>query len=380
MDHKKCHLCGGELFADPILRLKGMPKAAQYYPNEDEFAKDAGIDLNIFQCSSCGLVRLNMKPVEYFREVITAATLSERSRASRLEQMKGLAAKFALTGKKVLDIGSGKGEMLDVLKEADLVATGIEASKASVDIGKAAGRTMVHGYIGEVSKISGGPFDAFISLNYLEHLPQPGDIIRKIYDNTSDGAVGFVTVPNLDYLLKTRSFYEFVADHLSYFTKKTLPYAFEMNGFDVLECKTINEDNDIAITVKKKEKLDISGQYIEVESLIKDLQKIMAEYRSKKKRIAVWGAGHRTLALMALAGMKDVAYVVDSAKFKQGRYTPSLHLKIVAPEELKKDKVDLVMIMVPGLYPAEVMKTVKGMGLGVDIAVLRDNKIEFMGK
>ena len=33
-----CHLCGNELFPDPILRLKGVPKAAQYYPKENEFA------------------------------------------------------------------------------------------------------------------------------------------------------------------------------------------------------------------------------------------------------------------------------------------------------------------------------------------------------
>ena len=62
-----------------------------------------------------------------------------------------------------------------------------------------------------------------------------------------------MTVPNLDYLLRTKCFYEFVADHLSYFTKKTLTYAFERNDFDILKCYTINEDNDIVVVVKKKE-------------------------------------------------------------------------------------------------------------------------------
>jgi hypothetical protein len=205
-------------------------------------------------------------------------------------------------------------------------------------------------------------------------LPEPSCIIKSIYDNTTANAVGFVTVPNLDYLLETRCFYEFVADHLSYFTKKTLTYAFERNGFEVLECHTINENNDIAVAVKKREALDISGHFSEVEELIKNLQQIVADYKSQNKKVAVWGAGHRTLALLALSKLKDIEYVIDSAKFKQGRFTPILHLNIVSPEHLKEKKVDLVIVMVPGLSPGEVLKTLTQMDVSVKVAVLRGNK------
>jgi len=378
MNSNNCRLCDCELFPEPIIELNGMPKAAQYFPKEDEFAEDKGIILNVYQCSKCGLVQLNIEPVEYFKEVITAASFSDKTRLYRLKQMKEFVNKFGLSGKKVLEVGSGRGNMLDILEEAGLKAIGIEASQKSVAFGQSAGRNMVNGYIGDMNKINGSPFDAFISLNYIEHLPVPGNIIKSIYNNTTDNAVGFVTVPNLVYLLETRCFYEFVADHLSYFTKKTLTYAFERNGFEILECYTINEDNDIAAVVRKKEALYISGHFNEVEDLIKDLQKIVVDYKTKNKKVAVWGAGHRTLALLALSKLKNIEYVIDSAKFKQGRFTPVLHLHIVSPEYLKQKRVDLVIVMVPGLYPSEVLKTLKQMNVGVDIAVLRGNKIEFM--
>ena len=144
-----CHLCGNELFSDPILRLEGVPKAAQYYPEENEFAGDEGITLTIWQCSGCGLVQHKMKPVGYFKEVITAASLSDKSRSSRLNQMKEFTERFGLAGKKALDVGTGQGEMIDVLKEAGFQAAGIESSLESVNIGKAAGRNMIHGYIGD---------------------------------------------------------------------------------------------------------------------------------------------------------------------------------------------------------------------------------------
>lgn len=380
MNSTRCHLCNKELFAEPILQLKGMPKAAQFYPYRSEFAEDKGITLNIRQCSRCGLVQHNMKPVDYYKEVITAASLSDKARLSRLNQMKEFAYRFGLQGKKVLDIGTGKGEMLDVLEEAGFIAAGIEFSQQSVETGLAAGKKMIKGYIGDLNVIEGGPFDAFISLNYLEHLPDLSHVILSIYNNLTSNGVGFVTVPNLEYLLKTKCYYEFVADHILYFTKKTLSNAFETEGFEVLECYTINEDNDIAAVVKKKMALDISKQYVEVEALIKNLRQIISDYKSQNRKVAVWGAGHRTLALLALSTANDVEYIIDSAKFKQGKFSPILHLDIVSPEHLNKKKVDLVIVMVPGLYPGEVLKTLEIMNLGIDIAILRDNKIKFIKK
>jgi len=354
-----------------------MPKAAQYYPTIDEFKNDSGILLKIYQCSSCGLVQLNIDPVDYFREVITAASFSEKTRLSRLGQMKEFVDMYGLSGRKILEVGSGSGDMIDVLEEVGLDAYGLEASEKSIEKGKLAGRNMIHGYIGEMEKIAGAPFDVFISYNYLEHLPNPGSIIKKIYNNTSSESIGIVTVPNLSYLLETKCFYEFVVDHLSYFTKNTLTHAFESNGFEVLECKTINENNDISVIVKKRKILEIYKQFNEVEVLINNLRKIIGDYSKNNKKVAIWGAGHRTLALLALSRQNNIEYIVDSAKFKQGKYTPVLHLNIVSPEHLKKENVDLVIIMVPGLYPSEVKKTIMKMNIDVDLAVLRDNNIEF---
>lgn len=373
-------MCSGVLFESPILQLNGMPRAAQYYPRKNEFSTDTGIELIIYQCSGCGLVQHNLQPVDYFREVITAATLSGKSRASRLEQMSSFVSRFNLKGKKVLEVGSARGEMLDVLQEVGLKPVGIETSKNSVAIGRAAQRTMVQAYIGEVEHVEGAPFDSFISLNFLEHLPKPGDIIRTIYAQTTSDAVGYVTVPNLDYLLRTKCLYEFVADHVSYFSKKTLARAFEINGFDVLDCYTINNENDIVAIVKKRPSLEIDDHYQDVESLIYKLRQIVDRYSAQNKKIAVWGAGHRTLALLALAKLHEISCIIDSAPFKQGKYTPILHKEIVSPDTIKERHIDLVMIMVPGLYPSEVLNTLDNMKLDVDIAILRDNKVEFLAQ
>ena len=127
MSLKNCRLCAGELFASPLIRLDDMPKAAQHFPEKSEFSTDRGIALPVRQCVACGLVQLDRDPVDYFRNVITAATLSPKSRTARLVQMQAFSKKFDLTGKKILDVGTGKGELLDVLEEAGFTAAGIEA-------------------------------------------------------------------------------------------------------------------------------------------------------------------------------------------------------------------------------------------------------------
>ena len=81
------------------------------------------------------------------------------------------------------------------------------------------------------------------------------------------------------------------------------------------------------------------------------------------------------MALLSLSNLYEIEYIVDSAKFKHRKFTPILHKKIFHPNILMKNKVDVLIIMVPGIYPEEVVKSVINMRLGIDIFKLKDNKI-----
>ena len=78
-------------------------------------------------------------------------------------------------------------------------------------------------------------------------------------------------------------------------------------------------------------------------------------------------------------------FIIDmSSALVHGRkITPKMELAITNivkkyTEHLKKESVDLVIVMVPGLYPDEVLKTIKKMKIEADVAVLRDNQVEFI--
>lgn len=68
MKEYRCRNCGLPLPSTPLLHYRNMPAAAQYLPHAA--AEDAAAELELFQCSGCGLLQLGGAPVPYYREVI----------------------------------------------------------------------------------------------------------------------------------------------------------------------------------------------------------------------------------------------------------------------------------------------------------------------
>jgi SAM-dependent methyltransferase len=212
------------------------------------------------------------------------------------------------------------------------------------------------------SILSNAPYDAFFILNFLEHLPDPNSLLRGMYNNLKKDGIGLVEVPNFDMILRNNLFSEFTSDHLLYFTKETLSSALILNGFEIVECNEIWHDYIISAVVRKREKLDISHFNC-----------------FENQKVGIWGAGHQALAVIAMANLSGkIKYILDSATFKQGKYSPATHIPIVAPQTLGSDPVDAVIVMAAS-YSDEVAKIIKEKyNRNIKIAILRDFGLEFI--
>jgi SAM-dependent methyltransferase len=255
-----CRLCGQALFAQPLLVQHEMPAAAQGLPTADQLAADRGVTLALHQCSGCGTVQLATEPVPYWRDVIRAAGISAEMRAYRLDQFGRWLGQHDLTGRKVLEVGCGRGEYLSLLRDAGADATGIEHLPASVAACREAGLRVTEGFIdGPDTRLADGPFDGFAILNFLEHIPAAHLTLRGIVANLEPGAIGLVEVPDFDMILRMRLFAEFVPDHLYYFTRQSLKHLLEGNGLEVLECSSEWHGYVLSATVRKRTPLDLSA-------------------------------------------------------------------------------------------------------------------------
>ncbi len=374
----KCRVCANNFFETPLLKYKNMPGAAQFFPDKEDLSCEKGGDLEVCQCSGCGLVQLSNNPVHYYKDVIRAVAFSEEMKGFRIKQFEDFAGKYSLKGKKIIEIGCGCGEYLSIMRRLDLDAYGLEHLEKSVKQCTDDGLNVSQGFVESSScKLKHAPFDAFFILNFLEHIPDLNTALKGIHNNLSDDAVGMIEVPNFDMILRNKLFSEFIGDHLFYFTRDTLNFCLKMNGFEVVECKEIWYDYIISAVVKKRKPLDISDFYNTQENLKKEIETFITGF--KPGRVAIWGAGHQALAVIALTGLADkIKYVIDSATFKQGKYTPATHLPIVSPEKLHSDPVDAVIVMAAS-YSDEVAGNIKkNIGNNIAIAILRDYGLEII--
>lgn len=341
----ECRVCGAWLHS-PILTQNNMPAIAQFLPQEHNLEQDKGIDILIHQCPSCGLVQLSNEPVYYYKEVVRSAGFSKEMVEFRTAQFKSFAGRFS--GGELLEIGCGAGEYLSIMSEF-VPCYGIEYSESNINICRQKGLRVGRTFLSKQSPYARVEndvvfkFDGFFIMNFLEHIPKPSEFLRLIGENLKPNAIGLVEVPNFDLSLKELIFTDFSTEHLSYFSQDTLRRTLEMSGFQVLSMDIVWHENIISAVVQKRQTLDLSCFDKASTILQNELSEFLNTYKDKK--VVVWGAGHQSLATLALTGLAyKFSYVVDSAPFKQGRYTPVTHLQIKSPQSILEDEIEVVVV------------------------------------
>jgi SAM-dependent methyltransferase len=352
---------------------------AQNMPSESELGNEKGLDYNVCQCTRCGLVQLDCNAVFYYKDVIRSGGFSSVMINLRKNQYADFVNKFNLNGKRILEVGCGGGEFLQILKEFDVQPFGIENNPELAEFARLKGLTVYNGFIGNKNDIiSNEKFDAFLSFNFLEHQPDPNGMLQGIYNNTIENATGLITVPSFEYFIEQNSFYEFIRDHIAYYTENTLSFLLCKNGFDVLEVYRFNRDT-IAMHVKKLQRLDLSPLKENFNRLNNSIQHYLSEIKKSGGVVAVWGASHQGFTILSASNIgKSVDYIIDSAIFKQGKFSPVTHVPIVSPDYYFNRKADAIIIIAPG-YSNEIYQIINNKyGTDVRVATIKSDTLEIL--
>lgn len=377
-DEYKCLVCGSSLEnAETLFVCDNMPGSAQDIPTKEELPNDRGIQLKLVQCKCCGLVQIPTEPVYYYKKVIRAGGGTTTMVNLRNEQYTEFKNRFNLTGKKILEVGCGKGEFLRIWKDYDVRAVGIEYDQELVTRARNEGMEVYKAYADDANtQLPEAPYDAFVQFNFLEHQPYPNEMLQCIYNNLTEDGVGLVTVPSLEYILKYDGYYELIKDHIAYYSEETLKFLFQKNGFEIVDCHTVNRDTH-SVMVRKRKKADVSSWKENFDSLKRELFDYVNGYVSQGKKVAVWGASHQGFTLIPSLGLSDkISYIIDSAPFKQGKYAPASHVPIVDRKHYFEEPVASIMIVAPG-YTDEIANIIRmELSKDIDIRTLRSNHLE----
>lgn len=413
-----CIACGHAL--SPLMTLDDMPASAQNIPAASELAEDHPLSLTLCQCPSCGLVQFDTEPVDYYRDVIRAGGGTRTMTRLRHEEYARLLTAMQeqhIRGRRIVEVGCGRGEFLRMWQNlaedpegaaalardqerdplsgqpnaAPLHLVGIEHKASLVAEANAAADKKYRVYEGFATgdvRYPEGPFDAFVQFNFLEHQPDPCDMLRNIWHNLKPQALGLITVPSFEYILRYNGYYELLRDHIANYTEFTLQKLLQDCGFELLSMDLVNRDTIEAIVRKadpdELSELHYSGRLIDVSALRDSYDRLSAsvnahiDHLSESRRtMAIWGASHQGFTLAATTKLGGrVEYIIDSAPFKQGRFSPASHIPIVAPDYAVAHPVDEILIVAPG-YTDEIAGIIRErFDENVRILVLRTDRIE----
>jgi len=413
-----CIACGHAL--SPLMTLDDMPASAQNIPAASELAEDHPLSLTLCQCPSCGLVQFDTEPVDYYRDVIRAGGGTRTMTRLRHEEYARLLTAMQehhIHGRRIVEVGCGRGEFLRMWQNlaedpegaaalardqardplsgqpnaAPLHLVGLEHKPSLVEEANAVADKKYRVYEGFATgdvRYPEGPFDAFVQFNFLEHQPDPCDMLRNIWHNLKPQALGLITVPSFEYILRYNGYYELLRDHIANYTEFTLQKLLQDCGFELLSMDLVNRDTIEAIVRKadpdELSELHYSGHLIDVSALRDSYDRLSAsvnahiDHLSESRRtMAIWGASHQGFTLAATTKLGGrVEYIIDSAPFKQGRFSPASHIPIVAPDYAVAHPVDEILIVAPG-YTDEIAGIIRErFDENVRILVLRTDRIE----
>jgi len=146
----------------------------------------------------------------------------------------------------LLDVGTGDGHFLEVAQEAGFTVEGTELSDDGINRAKSRGYSVRKGQLTDID-FGEKRFDVITIWHVLEHVPNPGEVIRKSFSLLRPGGILVVAVPDEENILfRHRIGLLKVANpfgrqewgheiHLTHFQPFTLRRRLRLSGFQVIE-------------------------------------------------------------------------------------------------------------------------------------------------
>jgi SAM-dependent methyltransferase len=147
---------------------------------------------------------------------------------------------YKKTGK-ILDVGCGIGYFLNEAKNRGWKVYGTEYTDHAIEICESKGIEMKQGKL-NITDFNLEEFDVITSFEVLEHINNPMEEIGNFIQLLRTGGLVYLTTPNFNSVLrfKLKEKYDVITypEHLSYYTPKTLRFAFNKNGFKTKKIET----------------------------------------------------------------------------------------------------------------------------------------------
>ena len=368
-----CPNCGTTQ-CNPFYEVAGVPTNSCLLVNDREAAlafPTGNIVLTI--CHGCGFIfngawdpQCTVYSDQYEETQGFSATFNAFNRSLAEE----LIERYAVSGKRVLEIGCGKGEFLSLI--CGLGAnSGIGYDPSFVPERQRPNENVQFKSELFTENTNEVAPDLLCCKMTLEHVGQPRQLVNLVRSvaNRQDSVI-FFQVPDVERILGEGAFWDVYYEHCSYFGSASLCRLFSQAGFAVRRVWTGYDGQYLMIVASPTAKRSDSGagDGSDIDAIVRASGNFAAEasrsraawlhrlrdWAASGHRTVLWGSGSKAVAFLTTLGLyEEIEHVVDINPYRVDKFLPGTGQRIVAPAFLRDCRADNVVIMNP-VYRSEV--------------------------
>jgi SAM-dependent methyltransferase len=379
-----CFICGARSL-EPLISIGDVPTLCnRLCASEAEAANALRGTITLCYCHDCGhVVNSAFDParVNYDGRFENTLMFSARYREYAQVTADRVINRYALNGKRIVEIGCGNGDFLRLLCGAGNHGEGYDPSQPTSrwEVGRGSVEIIGRNFAAEDARGA----DFVCCRHVLEHLLEPMNLLRRLRESLDgrDDAIVFFEVPNGLFTLDRLGIWDIIHEHVSYFMPSSLVRAFERAGFRV--CSTEADFDDQYLWVEARVDRQASSSdpptrpsdtlYSSFSARFADKvaewRRRVEDSRTHGRHVVIWGAGAKGvmfLNLLRVSAGTGVDWVVDINPRKQGHFVPLMGQKIVAADCLLQNPPDLLVVMNPE-YESEIRETIENMGIRCEV-------------
>lgn len=294
-----------------------------------------------------------------------------------------LRERYDLEGGLIVDVGCGDGAFLRTICAAIPGSRGLGVDPALDEEGtEADGRIVLVKDVFTSALISEQP-SLILSRHVLEHIPDPVSFLREIGEAVGalDPVPCFFEVPDLDWIVENRTFWDLCYEHCNYFTAASFGQAVSRAGLELVGTRTgfgsqylwveattrggggasAGGENGEAGIAKRAQEYATS----EAARIRATRERILALKR-EGAAIAVWGMATKGVLLSSLVDpdASIIDFCIDANPNKQGCFVPLTGHEISPPEALcELGEKPLAVLVMNENYREEIRHTCLELGL-----------------
>ncbi len=375
--HFACRACGstdGEL----VLDLGLQPLANNLLRPEDLDKPEPRFPLRLAVCHRCWLLQIVdlVPPVALFSEYLYFSSFSDAMLRHARAATDQHTTEFGLGADSfVVEIASNDGYLLKNFVERGIPCLGVEPAANIARVARERGIDTREEFFGQQCAqalvTEGKSADLILGNNVFAHAPDTNDFVAGLQTLLKPGGRVALEFPYAGDFVENCEFDTIYHEHVFYFYLIPLLELFAKHGLEIFHVERLpihggslrlyagrTGEQTVRPTVaalreeEERHGVKTSAFYQDfsarADTIRRDLLTLLADLQKQGKRVAAYGASAKGSTLLNFVNPPDPAifeFVADRSTYKQGRFSPGLHVPIVPAEELLVRQPDYTLLL-----------------------------------